>query len=85
MSEEKIEGGIYKKIGRPKINNSAKWQRVYRFIRAYYALHGVTPSYDVMTKALGLKAKSNLHRIVKRLEEVGMVETSRKNYGIKLK
>ena len=46
-------------------------QLVLEFIRAYIRLHGVPPSYEVIAKGLGLKSKSNVHRIVHRLMEDG--------------
>jgi repressor LexA len=46
-------------------------QLVLEFIRAYIRLHGVPPSYEVIAKGLGLKSKSNVHRIVHRLKEDG--------------
>lgn len=56
------------------------------FIRVYIKVHGVSPSYEVIAKGLGLKAKSNAHRIVKRLELDGYLDVSpRKFYGIILK
>jgi DNA-binding MarR family transcriptional regulator len=42
------------------------------FIRAYSAAgEGVSPSYGEIAAAIGLKAKSGVHRIVVRLEERG--------------
>jgi repressor LexA len=62
-----------------------KWEVILRFIRAYVKLHGVSPSYAVMAKGLGMKSRSNMHRIVKRLEEEGLLETKpRKYHSIKL-
>ena len=46
-------------------------QLVLDFIRAYIKLHGVPPSYEVVAKGLGLKSKSNVHRIVHRLKQDG--------------
>lgn len=58
---------------------------VYDFIKAYIKLHGVSPSYAVIAKALGLKSKANIHRIVHKLEEDGVlaVRTTRWN-GIRV-
>lgn len=62
-----------------------RWDGVLKFIQAYMKLHGVSPSYDVMAKTLGMKSRSNMHRIVKRLEQEGHLQTKpRKYYGIKL-
>lgn len=41
------------------------------FIRVYTRLHGVSPSYEVIAKSLGLRSKSNIHRIVHRLKDDG--------------
>ena len=45
------------------------------FIRAYVKLHGVPPSYEVIAKGIGLKSKSNIHRIVHRLKADGHLVT----------
>jgi SOS-response transcriptional repressor LexA len=50
-----------------------KHQLVFDFIKAYMRLHGVAPSYAVIAKGIGLKSKSNIHRIVHKLEEEGLV------------
>jgi repressor LexA len=47
--------------------------KVLDFIEAYIRLHGISPSYEVIAQALGMKAKSNVHRIVGRLESAGML------------
>lgn len=61
------------------------WERVLRFIRAYIKLHGVSPSYGVMAEALGMKSRSNMHRMVKRLEEEGHLQRRpNKIYGVKV-
>jgi repressor LexA len=61
------------------------WEKVLKFIKAYIRLHGVSPSYDVMAKSLGMKSRSNMHRIVKRLEEEGHLQKKpRKFYGVKV-
>lgn len=55
------------------------------FIQAYVKRHGVSPSYEVMAKALGMKAKSNLHRYVLKLEKMGFVSRKPKRfYGIRV-
>ena len=55
------------------------------FIQAYIRRHGVSPSYEAMTKALGMKSKSNLHRYVVKLERGGfVVRRPRKFYGVKV-
>jgi len=44
------------------------------FIKAYMRIHGIPPSYEVIAKGLGLKAKSNIHRIVHRLQDEGLIQ-----------
>ena len=54
------------------------------FIKAYMRIHGVPPSYEVIAKGLGLKAKSNIHRIVHRLKSDGFITVKpRKFYGVR--
>lgn len=43
------------------------------FIKAYTRLHGVSPSYEVIARSLGLRSKSNIHRIVHRLKDDGFL------------
>jgi repressor LexA len=50
-------------------------QLVLDFIRAYIRLHGIPPSYEVIAKGIGLKSKSNIHRIVHRLKADGHLVT----------
>lgn len=70
---------------RRKQRMTDQWERVLRFIRAYIRLHGVSPSYGVMAEGLGLKSRSNMHRIVMRLEEEGHLQRRpRKFYGVKV-
>jgi hypothetical protein len=54
------------------------------FIEAYIRLHGVSPSYEAIALGVGLSAKANAHRIVKRLEIDGFVTTSRRFYSIRI-
>jgi SOS-response transcriptional repressor LexA len=62
-----------------------RWQLVLDFIKAYIKRHGVSPSYEVMAKSLGLKSKANMHRIVKRLEKEGHLKVApRRFYGVKV-
>jgi len=49
-------------------------QLVLDFIRAYIRLHGVSPSYEVIAKSLGLSSKSNIHRIIHRLKADGHLD-----------
>lgn len=63
-----------------------RWETVLRFIKAYVKIHGVSPSYEVLAKGLGMKSRSNMHRMVKRLEEEGHLEVKpRKFHGVKVK
>lgn len=48
-------------------------QLVLDFIRAYVRLHGVAPSYAVIARGLGLKSKSNIHRVVHILKDEGLL------------
>lgn len=58
-------------------------QLLLEFIKAYIKRHGVSPSYEVMAKSLGMKSKGNMHRVVKRLERDGLVKVRpRKFYGV---
>lgn len=50
-------------------------QLVFDFIKAYMRIHGIPPSYEVIAKGLGLRAKSNIHRIVHKLKDNGLIET----------
>ncbi len=62
-----------------------KWQIVLEFIKAYIKRHGVSPSYEVMAKGVGLRSKANMHRIVKRLEKEGHLQIKpKKFYGLKV-
>jgi repressor LexA len=62
-----------------------RWQLVLDFIRAYMRKHGVSPSYEVMAKGLGMKSRANMHRIVRRLEKEGHLQVKpRKFYGLKV-
>ena len=49
-------------------------QLVLDFIRAYIRLHGVSPSYEVIAKSLGMSSKSNIHRIIHRLKGDGYLD-----------
>ena len=51
----------------------SKRQLVLDFIRAYIKLHGVSPSYQVIANGIGLKSKSNIHRIVYALQDEGLL------------
>lgn len=64
---------------------SKRRQLVLDFIRAYIRLHGVSPSYEVIARGIGLKSKSNIHRIIHRLKTDGHIVTKPyKFHAIKL-
>ena len=64
---------------------TGQWQIVLDFIRAYVKKYGVSPSYEVMAKGVGLKSKANMHRIVRRLAKEGHLQIRpNKFYGLKL-
>jgi repressor LexA len=44
-----------------------------RFIETYQAEHGYSPCYEEMIAALGLKSKLNSFRLVRQLEERGLI------------
>jgi SOS-response transcriptional repressor LexA len=50
-----------------------KHQMVLEFIRAYIKFHGMAPSYQTIAKGMGLKSKANIHRIVHKLQEDGLL------------
>jgi SOS-response transcriptional repressor LexA len=50
-----------------------KHKLVLDFIKAYIKIHGVAPSYSVIARGLGLKSKSNIHRIIHILKDEGLV------------
>jgi repressor LexA len=43
------------------------------FISQHLGKHGVSPSFDEMKEALGLKSKSGIHRLITGLEERGFI------------
>jgi repressor LexA len=64
---------------------SVRKQLILDFVAAYTKKWGIPPSYEVIAKAMGLKAKSNVHRLVKSLEKDGYVQTRPgKFYSIKI-
>ena len=70
---------------RPKAKMTDKWEMVLRFIKAYIKIHGAPPSYEILASGLGMRSRSNMHRIVRRLKEEGMLETRpRKFLSIKV-
>ena len=72
-------------MGRNRSKMTWRWKLVLDFIRAYMKIHGAPPSYEIIAKGLGMRSRSNMHRIVHRLEEEGLVETKPKKFlSIKL-
>jgi hypothetical protein len=60
--------------GHGKMGLTAKQHKLLTFIVAYTKRHGgVCPSYEEMTKAIGVKSKSGIHRLVIALEERGHI------------
>ena len=45
------------------------------FIKAYIRLHGISPSYEVIARGIGMKSRSAIHRIVHRLQDEGYLVT----------
>jgi len=43
------------------------------FLQSRLGQHGVSPSFDEMKDALGLKSKSGIHRLISGLEERGFI------------
>lgn len=52
---------------------TAKQHQLLVFIQERLAANGVSPSFDEMKDALGLKSKSGVHRLVNALEERGFI------------
>ena len=52
---------------------SEKHKLIFEFIKAYMKIHGVAPSYSVIAKGIGLKSKSNVHRIIHVLQDEGLL------------
>jgi len=55
-------------------------QLVLDFIRAYIKLHGVSPSMEIVARGIGLRSKSNICRIIHRLEADGHLQTRAGKY-----
>lgn len=67
-------------MGRKRSKMTGRWELVLEFIQAYIKMYGVPPSYTIMAKGLGMRSRSNMHRIVHRLEEEGLLETKPRKY-----
>ena len=52
-------------------------KEMYDFIRAYYAQHGIAPSFMEMMAATGRVSKSGVHRVLTALEERGFIRRMR--------
>jgi SOS-response transcriptional repressor LexA len=50
-----------------------KHQLVLDFIRAYIKMYGMAPSYQTIASGVGLKSKANIHRIVHKLQDEGLL------------
>jgi SOS-response transcriptional repressor LexA len=50
-----------------------KHQLVLEFIRAYIKFHGMAPSYQTIALGVGMKSKANIHRIVHKLQDDGLL------------
>lgn len=50
-----------------------KHQLVLDFIRAYIRLHGMSPSYQTIASGVGMKSKANIHRIIHKLQDDGLL------------
>ncbi len=50
-----------------------KHQLVLDFIRAYIKLYGMSPSYQTIASGVGMKSKANIHRIIHKLQDEGLL------------
>ena len=50
-----------------------KHRLVLDFIRAYIKFHGMAPSYQTIASGIGMKSKANIHRIVHKLQDEGLL------------
>jgi len=51
-----------------------KQKLVLDFIQTFFKVKGYAPSYAEIAAALDMKAKSNIHRIIHRLKEHGLLK-----------
>jgi len=49
-------------------------QKVLEFVQAYITVKGYAPSYNNIAQGLGLKSRSNIHRIVHDLRIAGFLK-----------
>ena len=54
---------------------TSKQLRLYKFIKGYIAKKTISPSFDEMKKAVGLKSKSGVKQIVDQLENRKRITT----------
>lgn len=60
---------------------TSRQQEALRFIIGYQAAHGgISPTYNEMGKGLGVKAKSNIHYLMRSLEERGAIRRLPRRY-----
>lgn len=57
-----------------------KQEMMLEFIKQYIIVHGFPPSFDDVAKGLGLKSRSNVHRIVHRLKREGKISLKAKKF-----
>src|SRR5690606_18146255 len=62
----------YKQHGDPKML-TAKQHELLHFIQQRLEASGISPSFEEMKEALGLKSKSGIHRLISALEERGFL------------
>ena len=51
-----------------------KQKNLLNFINMYYKDNGMFPTYDEMRKALNIKSKSSVHKLISSIEERGFIE-----------
>lgn len=49
-------------------------RRLYDLIQVYWAEHGFSPSYEILAEGLGVRSKSNVHRLVHAMIAKGTLE-----------
>lgn len=67
-------------MARPKTPMTERRGKILEFVKAYIKVHRCAPALHVIAKAFGLKSKSNIHRIIKRLEMDGYLETKPRKF-----
>jgi SOS-response transcriptional repressor LexA len=60
---------------------SPRAKLILEFIEAYIRRFKKGPTYEVIRKAMGLKSKSNVHRIVRNLERDGYLVVRKKKFN----